>query len=69
MKLSFLPEDKGWLCENCQIKMEPGLTELHYQGNVFKVELLLCPSCDAVLIAEDLAVGRMLEVEKLLEDK
>ncbi len=69
MKLSFLPKDRDWFCESCQLEMEPGLTELQYQGNVFKVELLLCPSCGAVLIAEELAVGRMLEVEKLLEDK
>lgn len=69
MNLSFLPDDMGWTCHGCQMKMEPGLVELHYLGNVFKVELPVCPGCAAVLISEELATGKMLEVEQLLEDK
>lgn len=69
MNLSFLPVDMDWTCGACQVKMEPGMVELGYLGNVFRVELPVCPKCSAVLISEDLAVGRMLEVEQLLEDK
>ena len=71
MNLSFLPEDMDWICRSCgqEKRLESGMVELHYQGNVFKVELPVCPACGAVLISEDLALGRMLEVEKLLEDK
>lgn len=69
MKLSFLPEDMNWTCQPCGAPLEPGLVELSYLGNVFKVELPVCPKCSAVLIFEDLALGRMLEVEQLLEDK
>lgn len=69
MNLSFLPEDMNWTCELCQEKLQPGLVELHYVGSVFKVELPVCPTCSKVLIPEELAVGRMLEVEQLLEDK
>jgi NAD-dependent SIR2 family protein deacetylase len=69
MNLSFLPKDMNWRCEPCGEKLQPGMVELHYQTNVFRVELPVCPNCSAVLISEDLAMGRMLEVEQLLEDK
>lgn len=69
MKLSFLPSDMNWSCERCAVKLKPGEVELNYLGNVFKVELPLCPACGKVLVPEDLAMGRMLEVEQLLEDK
>lgn len=69
MKLTFLPDDMDWHCTPCGIPLEPGLVELRYQNNSFKVELPSCPRCGAVLISEELAAGRMLEVEKLLEDK
>lgn len=69
MNLRFLPDDMNWLCRTCQVSLEPGRVELHYLDNVFEVELPVCPQCSAVLIAEELAVGKMLEVEQLLEDK
>lgn len=69
MNLRFLPDDMNWFCHACNVPLEPGMVELHYMENVFKVELPICPQCSAVLIAEDLAVGKMLEVEQLLEDK
>ncbi len=69
MSLRFLPQDMNWICRPCREPLQPGMVELHYMGNVFKVELPVCPKCGAVLIAEELALGRMLEVEQLLEDK
>ncbi|MFV0436293.1 MAG: DVU_1557 family redox protein [Desulfopila sp.] len=69
MNLRFLPDDMNWLCRTCDVPLAPGKVGLHYMGNVFEVELPICPQCGAVLIAEELAVGRMLEVEQLLEDK
>ncbi len=69
MNLSFLPDDMDWTCHPCGVKLEPGMVEIHYQGNVFKVELPVCPKCSSTLISEELAIGRMLEVEQLLEDK
>lgn len=69
MNLSFLPADMNWSCRPCGEQLRPGMVELTYLGNVFRVELPVCPKCGAALISEDLAVGRMLEVEKLLEDK
>lgn len=69
MSLSFLPDDRSWICQPCGVPMEPGIVELEYLGNAFRVELLACPKCGAPLVTEDLALGRMLEVEGLLEDK
>jgi hypothetical protein len=40
-----------------------------YLGNSFPVELMCCPNCGLVLVPEDLALGKMVEVEKALEDK
>ena len=69
MKLSFIPDNFDWLCRPCEKKMEPGMVTLAYMGNEFRVELPVCPQCGAVFIPEDLALGKMLEVEQLLEDK
>ncbi len=38
-------------------------------GRTFSENILNCPKCDLVLIPSDLALGRMSEVEELLEDK
>jgi hypothetical protein len=69
MNLSFLPSDMNWICRPCGVPLQPGMAELTYMDNVFKVELPVCPQCSAALISEELALGRMLEVEQLLEDK
>lgn len=69
MNLSFLPEDMNWSCDLCGVKLEPGMVKLQYGGAEFNVELPVCPKCSKVLIPEDLAIGKMFEVEQLLEDK
>jgi NAD-dependent SIR2 family protein deacetylase len=69
MKISILPEKMDTLCVPCNKLLEPAHVELEYLGNVFNVEMPVCPSCSAVLIPEEVALGKMLEVEKLLEDK
>jgi len=69
MSLTFLPEDMNWICEPCGAPLEQGKVELDYLGNTFHVELPVCPKCGAVFVYEELALGRILEVEQLLEDK
>ncbi len=56
-------------CLKCGIPMEPGKVAVSYMGSSFPVDLLKCKKCGLVLITEDLALGKMLEVEKTLEDK
>lgn len=58
-----------WKCGKCGVELQNGLIRATYLGNDFEVEELKCPSCGMVLITEDLALGKMLEVEQSLEDK
>ena len=56
-------------CAKCNIPLENSKVTISYMGNSFPVELLKCPKCNLVYIPEDLAIGKMLQVEKALEDK
>lgn len=69
MELSFIPEDMDWICEPCGVALVPVKVELTYLGSSFHVQLPGCPKCGRVMIEEELAEGRITEVEKLLEDK
>ena len=40
-----------------------------YLDNAFPVELPVCPKCGFVFVPEELAMGKVLSVEKVLEDK
>jgi predicted RNA-binding Zn-ribbon protein involved in translation (DUF1610 family) len=60
---------EGWECVACGQPLERGKVDVSYLGNSFQVELLKCPNCGLVLIPEELALGKMAEVEKALEDK
>ena len=60
---------QGWLCAACNVPLIPGTVDISYLGSSFPVELLKCPNCGLVLIPEELALGKMAEVEKSLEDK
>ncbi len=60
---------QGWVCANCGVPLEPGRVDIGYLGSSFPVDLLKCPRCGLVLIPEELALGKMAEVEKSLEDK
>jgi len=59
----------AWSCMKCSVPLETGKVNVGYLGSVFPVDLLRCPKCGQVFVPEDLAVGKMIEVEKLLEDK
>ena len=71
MSLIRMPEARagGWRCAACDKNMVPTPVELEYLGSLFNVELPACPECGCVLIPEGLALGKMLQVEQLLEDK
>ena len=63
------PEDLDWVCAKCGQALIAGQVTIEYLGNQFSVELPKCPGCGLVYISEDLASGKMAEVEQLLEDK
>ena len=61
--------DNEWICDKCHKKLELKKVNVHYLGGSFEVEMLKCPECGIVFVGEELALGKMLEVEKGLEDK
>ena len=50
-------------------KLQCGKAKFMYLDNGFPVELPVCPVCGFVYVPEELALGKVLSVEKALEDK
>lgn len=65
--LSF-KDETSWRC-GCGGTLIPRKVAASYLGSRFEVELPACGDCGLVLVPEALALGKMLEVEKILEDK
>jgi rubredoxin len=63
------PEDLEWVCEKCGQQLVAGPVRVEYLGNEFTAELPRCPQCGLVYVTEEVAMGKMAEVEQLLEDK
>jgi hypothetical protein len=59
----------GLRCVPCDEELRPGTVTFEYMDSNFPVELLVCPGCGATFVPEDLATGKMQQVEKALEDK
>jgi rubredoxin len=66
---TILGDESNWLCANCGVPLEISKVDVAYLGSGFPVDLARCPSCGLVFIPEELALGRMLDVEQQLEDK
>ena len=62
-------EQTNWLCAGCGIALEPGKVTVSYLDNAYPVEMLRCPRCGLTWVPEEIALGKMAEVEKTLEDK
>lgn len=69
MGSEFVNKNTKWKCMECGSELQVEKVNLTYLEGKFEVELLKCPVCGMVLITEDLALGKMLDVEKSLEDK
>jgi predicted RNA-binding Zn-ribbon protein involved in translation (DUF1610 family) len=63
------PEQAQWMCAHCGCALVVRSVNVTYLGSGYPVDLLQCPQCGMVLVPEDLALGKMAEVEKILEDK
>ncbi len=63
------PEDLAWKCRRCEVNLVVGPAVLTYMGNRITADLPKCPVCGFVMISEELALGKMAEVEQILEDK
>ena len=62
-------KDLEWKCLKCDQHLVVGKVIVEYLDNQFTAKLPKCPVCGIVLISEELAMGKMAEVEQLLEDK
>lgn len=56
-------------CARCKVELEEREVSFHYLGSTFAASAPVCPSCGQVYISEELAQGRIREVEEMLEDK
>lgn len=66
---TYLPASGSWTCVSCGQELAPAPVVVSYLGSVFTISLLACKECGQTLVPEELALGRMAEVEQLLEDK
>ena len=57
------------ICRRCGVALEEIKTEFSYLSYNFHTELQRCPVCRQAYIPEELAKGRMAQVEAELEDK
>ncbi len=63
------PEDLEWRCQKCDQQLVVGPVTVEYLGNRFTAEMARCPKCGCVHVSEGLAMGKIAEVEQVLEDK
>lgn len=59
----------AWRCAVCDHPLQLEQVTVSYMGNSFTTDMPCCPQCGQVLVPEELALGKMAEVEKILEDK
>jgi hypothetical protein len=62
-------EAADWICAKCGVPLEAASVEVAYLGSKYPVELPRCPQCGIAFIPEELATGKMAQIEQLLEDK
>ncbi len=56
-------------CCRCNVEMEEKKTTFLYLGQEIHNTALRCPKCGQVYIPEELAKGKIAEVETMLEEK
>lgn len=62
-------DEPKWQCQLCGCDLVTGPVTVTYMGNRFTTDLPHCPSCGMVLVSEEIALGKMVQVEQMLEDK
>ena len=62
-------EARKWKCGKCKLELVMKKNVFSYLGQTVAHEVLACPKCGKIFIAEGLAEGKMAEVEGQLEDK
>jgi len=62
-------DELQWWCDRCDRPLEMGPVTVTYMENSFSTDMPHCPGCNRILVPEGLALGKMAEVEQILEDK
>ena len=62
-------EAGAWKCCKCGKELVMKKAVLRYLGHTVAHEVPACPVCGKIYISQELAEGRMSEVEQQLEDK
>lgn len=62
-------EEHKLICALCNRELQAIKTHFNYLGHSFQVEMPCCPECGQIYIPEELALGRIAQVESELEDK
>jgi hypothetical protein len=62
-------EERIWKCGKCNKELVKRKTVFSYLGQTVAHEVLACPNCGKIFISEELAEGKIAEVEEQLEDK
>ena len=57
------------ICDNCKVEMKLIDAQFSYLDRSFRHKVMRCPKCGQVHVPEDLAKGRMSQVEAALEEK
>jgi len=57
------------VCCKCDKVFVKAKVTASYLGSEFPIEMWKCPGCGVVYVPESLATGKMLRVERALEDK
>ena len=62
-------DENRLICARCNVTLEKTETKFDYLGHKFTHTIPVCPVCGMVYVSEELAGGRIAEVETMLEDK
>ena len=57
------------ICGRCNLDLVKSKVKLTYLSMKFEEELYKCPNCNQVFVPEQLATGKILDVEMALEEK
>ena len=69
MKEEFYKDPGEKKCVRCDCLLEKRKAKFSYMKQAFPVELPTCPKCGFIFVPEELATGKVFQVEKALEDK
>ncbi len=61
--------ENKWRCRKCGEELQIKKTLFEYLEHNFSEDLPRCPKCGKVFISSELALGRMTDVEEMLEGK